>query len=228
MNHTSNNTEPTQKRITLKSALVAILVTAIVAVCSTIIIMSHDAMQQQHTAPAAATIDDASDPSTQTPSDDKTPVNAPSASPADTEQPTTDTGSKNKGVPSLISAVPATNDIDGPKIYTVKTIGTCDVRKPSPDPSIADWCQHVMDTDGGMVELLYYDGASHIFAQHNYLGGSWVNILNKDDTLIIDGKTYVVNDYEEEGLETAPDSGYYIQTCNDNGNHVLGLTLISN
>ena len=62
-----------------------------------------------------------------------------------------------------------------------------------------------MDTDGGMVELLYYDG-----------------------TLIIDGKTYVVNDYEEEGLETAPDSGYYIQTCNDNGNHVIGLTLVSN
>lgn len=227
MNHTSNNTEPTQKRITLKSALIAILVTAIVAVCSTVIIMSHNAMQQQHTAPAAA-VDNASDPSTQIPSDNKTPVNTPSANPADTEQPTTDTGSKNKGIPSLISAAPATDDIDGPKIYTVKTIGTCDVRKPSPDPSIDDWCQHVMDTDGGMVELLYYDGETHIFAQHNYLGGSWVNILNKDDTLIIDSKTYVVNDYEEEGLETAPDSGYYIQTCNDNGNHVLGLTLISN
>lgn len=227
MEHTSNNTEPTQKRITLKSALIAILVTAIVAVCSTVIIMSHNAMQQQHTAPAAA-IDNASDSSTQIPSDDKTPVNAPSASPADTEEPATDTGSENKGIPSLISAAPATDDIDGPKIYTVKTISTCDVRKPSPDPSIADWCQHVMDTDGGMVELLYYDGAAHIFAQHNYLGGSWVNILNKNDTLIIDGKTYVVNDYEEEGLETAPDSGYYIQTCNDNGNHVLGLTPVSN
>ena len=144
------------------------------------------------------------------------------------DKPTTDTGSKNKGVPSLISAAPATDDIDGPKIYTVKTIGACDVRKPSPDSSIDDWCQHVMDTDGGMVELLYYDGAAHIFAQHNYLGGSWVNILHKDDTLIIDGKTYVVNDYEEEGLETAPDSGYYIQTCNDNDNHVLGLTPVSN
>ena len=227
MEHTSNNTEPTQKRITLKSALIAILVTAIVAVCSTVIIMSHDAMQQQHTAPAAA-VDNASDPSTQIPSDDKAPVNAPSANSNATEQPTTDTGSKTNGIPSLISAAPATDDIDGPKIYTVKTIGTCDVRKPSPDPSIDDWCQHVMDTDDGMVELLYYDGASHIFAQHNYLGGSWVNILNKDDTLIIDGKTYVVNDYEEEGLETAPDSGYYIQTCNDNGNHVLGLTLVSN
>lgn len=227
MNHTSNNTKPTQKRITLKSALIAMLVTAIIAVCSTVIIMSHNAMQQQHTAPAAA-IDNTSDSSTQIPSDDKTPVNAPSASPADTEEPATDTGSENKGIPSLISAAPATDNIDGPKIYTVKTIGACDVRKPSPDPSISDWCQYVMDEDGGMVELLYYDGETHIFAQHNYLGGSWINIINKDDTLIIDGKTYVVNDYEEEGLETAPNSGYYIQTCNDNGNHVIGLTPVSN
>lgn len=227
MEHTANNTEPTQKRITLKSALVAILVTAIIAVCSTVIIMSHNAMQQQHTAPAAA-VDNASDPSTQIPSDDSTTVDESSVTNNVADEPTTDTGSKNEGIPSLISATPATDDIDGPKIYTVKTIGTCDVRKPSPDPSISDWCQHVMDTDGGMVELLYYDGTTHIFAQHNYLGGSWVNILNKDDTLIIDGKTYVVNDYEEEGLETAPDSGYYIQTCNDNGNHVIGLTLMSN
>ena len=157
MEHTSTNTEPTQKRIALKSALIAILVTAIVAVCSTVIIMSHDAMQQQHTAPAAA-VDNASDPSTQIPSDDKAPVNAPSANSNATEQPTTDTGSKTNGIPSLISAAPATDDIDGPKIYTVKTIGTCDVRKPSPDPSIDDWCQHVMDTDGGMVEI----GRAHV------------------------------------------------------------------
>ena len=227
MNHTSNNTKPTQKRITLKSALIAILVTAIIAVCSTVIIMSHNAMQQQHTAPAAA-VDNAPDPSTQIPSDNSTTVDESSANDNVADEPTTNTGSKNKGIPSLISAAPATDDIDGPKIYTVKTIGTCDVRKPSPDPSISDWCQHVMDEDSGMVELLYYDGEAHIFAQHNYLGESWVNILHKNDTLIIDSKTYVVNDYEEGRLETAPDSGYYIQTCNDNGNHVIGLTLVSN
>lgn len=212
MEHTSNNTEPTQKRITLKSTLVAILVTAIVAVCSTVIIMSHNAMQQQHTAPAAA-IDGTPDPSTQIPSNDNTAVDESSANDNVADEPTTDTGSKNKGVPSLISAAPATDDIDGPKIYTVKTIGACDVRKPSPDPSIADWCQHVMDTDGGMVELLYYDGASHIFAQHNYLGGSWVNILNKDDTLIIDGKTYVVNDYEEEERPVHSFIPYCLEVC---------------
>lgn len=40
MEHTANNTEPTQKRITLKSALIAILVTAIIAVFSTVIIMN--------------------------------------------------------------------------------------------------------------------------------------------------------------------------------------------
>ena len=137
MEHTANNTEPTQKRITLKSALIAILVTAIVAICSTVIIMSHNAMQQQHTAPAAA-VDDAPDPSTQIPSDDSTTVDESSVTNNVADEPTTDTGSKNEGIPSLISATPATDDIDGPKIYTVKTIGTCDVRKPSPDPSISD------------------------------------------------------------------------------------------
>ena len=87
----------------------------------------------------------------------------------------------------------------------------------------ANTCQGAIDR-GGMVDVQYYNGSTHIYSQHNGTGGAWMNNLKPGDTVSFGGKQYTVNNYNEQGAKTAPSSGYYAQTCNENGNHLIGLT----
>ena len=87
----------------------------------------------------------------------------------------------------------------------------------------ANTCQGAIDR-GGMVDVQYYGGSTHIYSQHNGTGGAWMNNLKPGDTVSFGGKQYTVNNYNEQGAKTAPSSGYYAQTCNENGNHLIGLT----
>lgn len=87
----------------------------------------------------------------------------------------------------------------------------------------ANTCQGAIDR-GGMVDVQYYNGSTHIYSQHNGTGGEWMNNLKPGDTVSFGGKQYTVNNYNEQGAKTAPSSGYYAQTCNENGNHLIGLT----
>lgn len=87
----------------------------------------------------------------------------------------------------------------------------------------ANTCQGAIDR-GGMVDVQYYNGSTHIYSQHNGTGGAWMNNLKPGDTVSFGGKQYTVNNYSQQGAKTAPSNGYYAQTCNENGNHLIGLT----
>lgn len=87
----------------------------------------------------------------------------------------------------------------------------------------ANTCQGAIDR-GGMVDVQYYGGSTHIYSQHNGTGGAWMNNLKPGDTVSFGGKQYTVNNYSQQGAKTAPSNGYYAQTCNENGNHLIGLT----
>lgn len=92
-----------------------------------------------------------------------------------------------------------------------------------PDGSTKNTCQGAVD-QGGMVDIDYYGGKTHIYSQHNGTGGAWMNNLKPGDSVSFGGKEYIVNNYNEQGATAAPFNGYYAQTCNENGNHIIGLT----
>lgn len=90
--------------------------------------------------------------------------------------------------------------------------------------SAADHCQGAVD-GGGIVDLNYGNG--HVYAQHNNTGGAWINNLQAGQTFTMNGSTYRVNGQSVQGAQYAPDSGDWMQTCNGNGNHLVGITKIS-
>lgn len=90
--------------------------------------------------------------------------------------------------------------------------------------SAADHCQGAVD-GGGIVDLNY--GSGHVYAQHNNTGGAWINNLQAGQTFTMNGSTYRVNGQSVQGAQYAPDSGDWMQTCNGNGNHLVGITKIS-
>lgn len=90
--------------------------------------------------------------------------------------------------------------------------------------SAADHCQGAVD-GGGIVDLNYGNG--HVYAQHNNTGGAWINNLQAGQTFTMNGSTYRVNGQSVQGAQYAPGSGDWMQTCNGNGNHLVGITKIS-
>ena len=92
-----------------------------------------------------------------------------------------------------------------------------------PDEATTNTCQGAVD-QGGMVDIGYYGGKTHIYSQHNGTGGAWINNLKPGDSVSFGGKEYIVNNYNEQGATAAPFNGIYAQTCNENGNHIIGLT----
>lgn len=92
-----------------------------------------------------------------------------------------------------------------------------------PDEATTNTCQGAVD-QGGMVDIGYYGGKTHIYSQHNGTGGAWINNLKPGDSVSFGGKEYTVNNYNEQGATAAPFNGVYAQTCNENGNHIIGLT----
>lgn len=92
-----------------------------------------------------------------------------------------------------------------------------------PDEATTNTCQGAVD-QGGMVDIGYYGGNTHIYSQHNGTGGAWINNLKPGDSVSFGGKEYIVNNYNEQGATAAPFNGVYAQTCNENGNHIIGLT----
>lgn len=92
-----------------------------------------------------------------------------------------------------------------------------------PDEATTNTCQGAVD-QGGMVDISYYGGKTHIYSQHNGTGGAWINNLKPGDSVSFGGKEYIVNNYNEQGATAAPFNGVYAQTCNENGNHIIGLT----
>lgn len=98
-----------------------------------------------------------------------------------------------------------------------------DARCTVPNEVEVNTCQGAVD-QGGMVDIDYYGGTTHIYSQHNGTGGAWINNLKPGDSVTFGGKEYTVNDYDEQGATTVPYNGIYAQTCNENGNHLVGLT----
>ena len=92
-----------------------------------------------------------------------------------------------------------------------------------PDEATTNTCQGAVD-QGGMVDISYYGGKTHIYSQHNGTGGAWINNLKPGDSVSFGGKEYIVNNYNKQGATSAPFDGVYAQTCNENGNHIIGLT----
>lgn len=92
-----------------------------------------------------------------------------------------------------------------------------------PDEATTNTCQGAVD-QGGMVDIGYYGGKTHIYSQHNGTGGAWINNLKPGDSVSFGGKEYIVNNYNEQGATAVPWNGVYAQTCNENGNHIIGLT----
>lgn len=92
-----------------------------------------------------------------------------------------------------------------------------------PDEATTNTCQGAVD-QGGMVDIGYYGGKTHIYSQHNGTGGAWINNLKPGDSVSFGGKEYIVNNYNEQGATAVPFNGIYAQTCNENGNHIIGLT----
>lgn len=90
--------------------------------------------------------------------------------------------------------------------------------------SAADHCQGAVD-GGGLVDMSYSGG--HIYAQHNGTGGAWINSLQAGQTFTMNGSTYRVNGQSVEGAHYAPGSGDWMQTCDGNGNHLVGVTKIN-
>lgn len=87
-----------------------------------------------------------------------------------------------------------------------------------------DSCQSTVD-GGGLVDMDY--AGVHIYAQHSNTGGSWINGLQAGQTFTLNGSIYRVNGQSVENATNAPDSGTWMQTCNGNGNHLVGVTKIS-
>lgn len=87
-------------------------------------------------------------------------------------------------------------------------------------PSLVDWAE-----TPGIVDLNYGNG--HVYAQHNNTGGAWINNLQAGQTFTMNGSTYRVNGQSVQGAQYAPGSGDWMQTCNGNGNHLVGITKIS-
>lgn len=101
------------------------------------------------------------------------------------------------------------------------TSGSCAM-----DPSIqspGSGCQGLVD-GGGLAQLTW--GQTTIYAQHANTGGSWINGLTAGQTVTINGQQYVVNGQSQQGAYYSPDSGTWLQTCNGNGNHLVGITPI--
>lgn len=99
------------------------------------------------------------------------------------------------------------------------TSGSCAM-----DPSIqspGSGCQGLVD-GGGLAQLTW--GQTTIYAQHANTGGSWINGLTAGQTVTINGQQYVVNGQSQEGAYYSPDNGTWLQTCNGNGNHLVGIT----
>lgn len=90
--------------------------------------------------------------------------------------------------------------------------------------SAADHCQGAVD-GGGLVDMSYSGG--HIYAQHNGTGGAWINGLQAGQTFTMNGSTYRVNGQSIERAQYAPGSGDWMQTCDGNGNHLVGVTKIN-
>ena len=90
--------------------------------------------------------------------------------------------------------------------------------------SAADHCQGAVD-GGGLVDMSYSGG--HIYAQHNGTGGAWINGLQAGQTFTMNGSTYRVNGQSIEGAQYAPGSGDWMQTCDGNGNHLVGVTKVN-
>lgn len=84
-------------------------------------------------------------------------------------------------------------------------------------------CQDVVDR-GELTDIEFYGGASRVFAQHNYDGGEWINDLKPGDRITINGEQFEVNGFSQTGAIDVPTSGTYAQTCDENGNHLVGLT----
>lgn len=104
--------------------------------------------------------------------------------------------------------------------YNSAVNASCDATN---SPANTNSCQGAVD-QGGMVDISYYGGSSHIYSQHNETGGAWINNLKPGDSVSFGGKQFTVNDYSKQGATEAPFNGYYAQTCNENGNHIIGLT----
>ena len=102
-----------------------------------------------------------------------------------------------------------------------RTSGSCAM-----DPSIqspGSGCQGLVD-GGGLAQLTW--GQTTIYAQHANTGGAWINGLTAGQTVTINGQRYVVNGQSQEGAYYSPDNGTWLQTCNGNGNHLVGITPI--
>lgn len=81
-------------------------------------------------------------------------------------------------------------------------------------------CQGAVDS-GGLVHLS--QGDLNIYAGHADDGWSWINGLTAGQTVNINGQNYQVTGESIEGAKYAPDSGTWMQTCNGNGNHLVGI-----
>lgn len=102
------------------------------------------------------------------------------------------------------------------------TSGSCAM-----DPSIqspGSGCQGLVD-GGGLAQLTW--GQTTIYAQHANTGGAWINGLAAGQTVTINGQQYVVNGQSQEGTYYSPDNGTWLQTCNGNGNHLVGITPVN-
>lgn len=78
-----------------------------------------------------------------------------------------------------------------------------------------DWCQGAVDT-GGLINNSYYDGSTHIYAQHDLTGGDWINHLSNGQTFRLNGQTYKVMSNAVNQTDV-PLSGTYMQTCTNDG-----------
>lgn len=81
-------------------------------------------------------------------------------------------------------------------------------------------CQSAVD-GGGLVQQTWGDVT--IYAGHSNTGWSWINNLTAGQTVTINGQQYQVTGESQEGAVYAPDSGTWMQTCNGNGNHLVGI-----
>ena len=79
-----------------------------------------------------------------------------------------------------------------------------------PDEATTNTCQGAVD-QGGMVDIGYYGGKTHIYSQHNGTGGAWINNLKPGDSVSFGGKEYIVNNYNEQGATAAPFNGVYVR-----------------
>lgn len=82
-------------------------------------------------------------------------------------------------------------------------------------------CQGAVD-GGGLVQLTT-DYGVNIYAGHANTGWSWINNLTAGQTVTLNGQQYQVTGESIEDVQNAPASGTWMQTCNGNGNHLVGI-----